>query len=113
MMGIAQTTIEVPITKGSSGILCLDEKEGHVPKPQNCIRCGKCVDICPAFLQPLYISAHSLKYDYENAESYRALDCIECGSCSFICPARRPLLPSIRVAKREIVAIKRKQQASK
>ena len=113
MMGIAQTTIEVPITKGSSGILCLDEKEGHVPKPQNCIRCGKCVDICPAFLQPLYISAHSIKYDYENAESYRALDCIECGSCSFICPARRPLLPSIRVAKREIVAIKRKQQASK
>ena len=113
MMGIAQTTIEVPITKGSSGILCLDEKEGHVPKPQNCIRCGKCVDICPAFLQPLYISAHSLKYDYEAAEGYRALDCIECGSCSFICPARRPLLQSIRVAKREIAAIKRKQQANK
>ncbi|SHJ53055.1 electron transport complex subunit RsxC [Tepidibacter formicigenes] len=109
MMGLTQYTLEVPVTKGASGILCLNKKDATLPKPKNCIRCGKCVDICPAFLQPLYISAHSLKYNFDKAEEYRALDCIECGSCSFICPSKRPLLQSIRVAKREIIAKKRKQ----
>ncbi len=108
MMGIAQYTIDIPINKGTSGILCLDEQESKLPKPQNCLRCGKCLDVCPAFLQPLYISAYSLKNDYESSKVYRALDCIECGSCSFICPARRPLLQSIRNAKREIIASKKK-----
>jgi len=109
MMGLTQYTLEVPVTKGASGILCLNKKDATLPEPKNCIRCGKCVDICPAFIQPLYISAHSLKYNFDKAEEYRALDCIECGSCSFICPAKRPLLQSIRVAKREIVAKKRKE----
>lgn len=113
MMGIAQHTIDIPINKGSSGILCLDENESKSPKPQNCLRCGKCLDVCPAFLQPLYISAYSLRNDYDSAKGYRALDCIECGSCSFICPARRPLLQSIRNAKREIIANKKKQSTSK
>lgn len=113
MMGIAQHTIDIPINKGSSGILCLDENESKTPKPQNCLRCGKCLDVCPAFLQPLYISAYSLKNDYDSANGYRALDCIECGSCSFICPSRRPLLQSIRNAKREIIANKKKQSTSK
>ncbi|MGL5713122.1 MAG: electron transport complex subunit RsxC [Paraclostridium sp.] len=109
MMGIAQYTTNIPTNKGTSGILCLDDEESKTPKPQNCLRCGKCLDVCPAFLQPLYISAYSLRGEYENAENYRALDCIECGSCSFICPARRPLLQSIRVAKKEIITLKRKQ----
>lgn len=109
MMGIAQYTIDIPTNKGTSGILCLDEEESKTPKPQNCLRCGKCLSVCPAFLQPLYISAYSLKNDFENAQNYRALDCIECGCCSFVCPARRPLLQSVRNAKREIIANKRKQ----
>lgn len=109
MMGIAQYTIDIPTNKGTSGILCLDEEESKTPKLQNCLRCGKCLSVCPAFLQPLYISAYSLKNDFENAQNYRALDCIECGSCSFVCPARRPLLQSVRNAKREIIANKRKQ----
>lgn len=113
MMGIAQYTIDIPTNKGTSGILCLDEEESRTPKPQNCLRCGKCLSVCPAFLQPLYISAYSLKNDFESAENHRALDCIECGSCSFVCPARRPLLQSVRNAKREIIANKRKQAANK
>ena len=113
MMGIAQHTIDIPTNKGASGILFLDENESKTPKPQNCLRCGKCLDVCPAFLQPLYISAHSLRNDYDSAEGYRALDCIECGSCSFICPARRPLLQSIRNAKREIIANKKKKSTNK
>lgn len=113
MMGIAQYTTDIPTNKGSSGILCLDENEARMPKSQNCLRCGKCLNVCPAFLQPLYISAYSLKNDFIRAEEFRALDCIECGSCSFICPARRPLLQSIRNAKKEIITIKKKQAANK
>ncbi|HBH3630983.1 TPA: SLBB domain-containing protein, partial [Clostridioides difficile] len=113
MMGIAQYTTEIATNKGSSGILCLDEEESRTPDIQNCLRCGRCTDVCPSFLQPLFISAYSLKDDYDTAEYHRAMDCIECGSCSFICPARRPLLQSIRSAKREIGAKRRKQAAQK
>ena len=109
MMGITQYTTEVPVTKGSSGILCLNKKDAAEPKPENCMRCGKCVTICPASLQPLYISAYSLNGMVDKAEEYRALDCIECGSCSFVCPSKRPLLQSIRVAKREVMAKRRKE----
>ena len=109
MMGVAQYTDEVVITKGSSGLLILDEEEARIPEPEQCIRCGKCVEICPVNLQPLQISAYSLNNMMEHAEKYRALDCIECGSCSFICPSKRPLLQSIRVAKNAIAEKKRKQ----
>ena len=108
MMGIAQHTDEVPVIKGTSGILVLNEKEAKLPEPQPCIRCGKCVDICPVNLQPLFISQFSLKRMHDEAEQYNALDCIECGSCSFICPSKRPLVHSIRVAKREIIAKRKK-----
>lgn len=108
MMGIAQIKLDVPATKGSSGILCLSEAEIATSSSSNCIRCGKCISICPAKIQPMFISAYALKFDYESADKYKAMDCIECGSCSFVCPATRPLLQSIRVAKREILAQRRK-----
>lgn len=108
MMGLAQSTDVLPSTKTSSGILVFDKVEARREEASNCIKCCKCVDICPARLQPMYISAYSLKDKFEEAEKYRALDCIECGSCSFICPAKRPLLQSIRVAKRYILSNKRK-----
>ncbi|MCT4606674.1 MAG: electron transport complex subunit RsxC [Marinisporobacter sp.] len=110
MMGHAQYTDEIPSTKGTSGILVFTPEEARLPEPKSCIKCGKCVEICPAFLQPLYVSAYSLNNMHDMAEKYRALDCIECGSCSFICPSKRPLLQSIRVAKREIIAKKRKSK---
>ena len=108
MMGIAQYTDAIATNKGTSGILCLSEEESKAPKVQNCLRCGRCTNICPAFLQPLYISAYSLKDDFESANKFRVLDCIECGSCSFICPSGRPLLESIRNAKKEIITMKKK-----
>lgn len=111
MMGFAQHSTDVVITKGGSGVLVFDEEEARIPDPEQCIRCGKCVEICPVNLQPLTISAYSLRNMHEHAEKYRALDCIECGSCSFICPSKRPLLQSIRVSKREIVA-KRKNKVN-
>lgn len=108
MMGIAQYGDEVPVIKGTSGILVLNKKEAKIPEPQPCIRCGKCVDICPVNLQPLFIAKFTEKRLYDEAEKYRALDCIECGSCSYICPSKRPLLQSIRIGKREIISQRKK-----
>ena len=108
MMGISQFTDQVPVIKGTSGILVLNELDAQKPEPSNCIRCGKCVDICPSGLQPLRISRNSLLRRFEEAEAYNAMDCIECGSCSFICPSKRPLVDAIRVAKQEIIAKRKK-----
>lgn len=108
MMGLSQYTLEVPVIKGTSGILILSEEEAKPGPVQPCIKCGKCLEVCPVNLQPLYISKFSLNRKYDRAEEFHALDCIECGSCSFICPSKRPLVESIRVAKREIIAKKKK-----
>lgn len=108
MMGISQFTIEVPVIKGSGGILVLTEEEVKPVPMGPCIRCGKCIEVCPVNLQPLYLSSYSLKDKFDKAEGLHALDCVECGACSYICPAKRPLVESIRVAKREIIA-KRKR----
>lgn len=108
MMGIGQFTAQVPVVKGTSGILLLNERDAKYEEPQNCIRCGKCVDACPVHLEPLFISALALQGRMEEAEKYHPIDCIECGSCSFICPSKRPLLDGIRLAKREALAKRRK-----
>lgn len=111
MMGIAQFYLDVPVIKGTSGILVLGEEESRLPEASNCIRCGKCVGVCPINLMPANLSAHALLNNFDQAESLNAMDCIECGSCSFVCPAKRPLVESIRLAKREIVAKRKKAQA--
>jgi electron transport complex protein RnfC len=108
MMGLSQFTVDVPVIKGSGGILILTEKEAAPQPISPCIKCGKCLEVCPVKLQPLYISGYALKGQFERAEKYHALDCIECGGCSFICPAKRPLVESIRFAKREIIAKRKK-----
>lgn len=108
MMGAAQYTIEVPMMKGTSGILALTKDEAAPREVSSCIKCGRCLTVCPVHLQPIYISENSLKGKMEAAESYNAIDCIECGACSYICPANRPLTESIRLAKREIMASRRK-----
>jgi electron transport complex protein RnfC len=109
MMGIAQFSAEVPVIKGTSGILILNKKDSKFEETQNCIKCARCVEICPVNLQPLIISKLSLLNKFDEAENYHALDCIECGACSFICPSKRRLVESIRVAKREIVSKRRKK----
>lgn len=108
MMGISMSTVDIPATKTASGVLCLNEEDAFIPDSSSCIKCGKCVDICPAFIQPMLLDAFALKGDYDQTEKLRVLDCIECGSCSFVCPAKRPLLHSIRVAKREVLARKKR-----
>lgn len=109
MMGLAVKTDEVVIGKGSSGILVFDEVEGAIPAENQCIRCARCVEICPAFIQPIFISLYTKKNKIKEAEEYRAMDCIECGSCSYVCPAKIELLKDIRVAKQRITAKRRKK----
>jgi len=108
MMGVAQFSDELPAMKNTSGILVFTSEDSKLPEASACIKCGKCVTTCPINLEPIQISAYALLHEYDKAAKYNALDCIECGSCSFICPAKRPLLQTIRVAKREILARKRK-----
>jgi electron transport complex protein RnfC len=108
MMGVTQFETEIPVMKGTSGILCLTKESAKIATPSNCIHCGKCVGVCPIHLQPLYIAEYSQRNKWDKCEANHAMDCIECGSCSYICPAKRTLVSSIRVAKREIIAQRRK-----
>lgn len=102
MTGFAQFSLDTPITKGTTGIIVFTEEESKPVKVLPCIKCGKCVDICPSYLQPLYISKNALHDRFDAAEDLNASACIECGSCSYICPAKRPLTESISYAKKEI-----------
>lgn len=110
MMGVAQWDIDTPITKGTSAVLVFSEKM-HLKykQPEACIRCGRCVGVCPMHLMPNFIAAYYKKGDLESSEKYGALACVECGSCSYICPALVPIVQYIKAAKGEINAAKKLQ----
>ncbi|HPT82341.1 MAG TPA: electron transport complex subunit RsxC [Limnochordia bacterium] len=104
MMGGAQFSLDVPVTKCTSGILAFGVDESKTPDSLPCIKCARCVDVCPANLLPLKLEAYGMNEQWDNAREYGALDCIECGCCTYICPSKRPLLHYIRFAKAEILA---------
>ncbi len=107
MMGRALINTDVPIAKGSSGLLLLSRRKTERGEIRDCIRCGKCVDICPMGLNPAFIMRDTQFKDWDTCEKMHVADCIECGSCSFTCPANRPLLDHIRVAKQTVMGIMR------
>ena len=113
MMGRAATSLDLSITKGTSGVIAFTERQtGQEAQVQEfpCIRCGECVEACPIFLNPsqLGLLARVGRYE-EMASEQHLLDCFECGSCSFVCPAHIPLVHRFRVAKAAV----RKERASK
>ncbi|SDW47705.1 electron transport complex protein RnfC [Lutibacter oricola] len=99
MMGKAIKNTDVPVTKGTSGILVIDQNEASRGEPKNCIRCGECVFVCPMGLEPHLLMNLSEKGLYERASNEDIMTCIECGSCSYVCPSHRPLLDYIRFGK--------------
>lgn len=98
MMGIQIYSTEVPVIKGTTGILLLPEEK--LPSEiQPCIRCGKCIDVCPMFLAPSEIGRYVEVERFDKCENLNVFDCIECGCCAYICPAKRPLVDFIKFAK--------------
>lgn len=105
MMGKALINTQVPVSKGTSGILLMDGKEALRNKVNNCIRCGNCIEACPMGLEPYLLMSLSELSDWENTEKNCIMDCIECGCCSYVCPSNRPLLDQLRVGKFKVGAI--------
>lgn len=110
MMGMAQYTLDVPVVKGMSGLLFLPRNEVKNYTPEACIRCGRCVAVCPMGLLPNMLGIYSELERFEDAEKISVMDCMECGSCAYVCPSRRPLVHLIRYAKADVMA-KRKKAA--
>ncbi len=113
MMGKALANTEVPICKGSSGVLLMADKEARRAEPQPCIRCAKCVGVCPMGLEPFLLATCSAKGDWERVEHEMIMSCIECGSCQFTCPSHRPMLDYIRLGKGKVGGIIRARNAKK
>ena len=113
MMGQALASLDIPITKGTSGIVAFTEKE-LAPTDQKvypCIRCGHCVDACPMFLNPTRLGTLARNREYDlMAENYHLYDCFECGSCSYVCPSHIPLVQQFRVGKAMLRDIKAREK---
>ncbi|MGC8721059.1 MAG: electron transport complex subunit RsxC [Caldisericaceae bacterium] len=113
MTGVAQSTVDAPVVKGTSGILMFGEEAFDMSPDEEspCIRCASCVDNCPMGLLPTLIDYASRRQDLKLAEELHALDCIECGVCSYVCPANRHLTENIKKAKQGIIKQKKIEAA--
>ncbi|NLF38462.1 electron transport complex subunit RsxC [bacterium] len=107
MMGIAVANLDIPVTKGTSGILALSNEWVKEPDIKPCIRCGRCLDVCPIGLNPTLLERLSVTKDVTALQLFHAVDCIECGCCTYTCPARRPLVHGIRYGKLQIAALRK------
>jgi len=107
MMGIAGWNLDCPVIKCTTAILILTKDEVKEYEPLPCVRCGKCVDVCPHYLLPSMIARFAEFGKWSEAKSYGALDCIECGACAYVCPSKIDLVQLIKLAKSEILSRKR------
>ena len=96
MMGIAQFTQDIPVMKGTSGILVLTEKDADIGEYSPCISCGRCVEACPMGLIPSTLSRLGERDLWQAARKIGLADCMECGCCTYVCPARRPIVHFIK-----------------
>ncbi|MCU0288306.1 MAG: electron transport complex subunit RsxC [Acidobacteria bacterium] len=110
MMGKALNSLDIPITKGFSGVVLIPGDEAGRREPVNCIRCAKCVAVCPMFLEPYLLEKLAKKEEFETCEKEAIMDCIECGSCSYICPSALPLLDYIRYGKVNVMRIMKERR---
>ena len=110
MMGFAQSSLDVTVMKNTSGILLIPAEQVSQYTSEPCIRCGKCVEVCPMDILPATISQAVENERFDWAAQLNVLACIECGSCSYVCPSHRPLNQHFKRAKAEIMAARRKEQ---
>ena len=100
MMGFAQRDLSVPVVKATNSVLCLLKDENGAAENPVCLRCGKCVGVCPMHLQPLYLYRYGNAGDLNRLQQLNLMDCVECGSCAFTCPGKLPLVEVIRKGKK-------------
>jgi len=110
MMGRAVASLNIPVTKGTSGILLMQKEESQRKESISCIRCGRCATTCPMGLEPFLLMTLGEKQIFDRAEEEKVMDCIECGSCSYTCPSNRPLLDYIRYGKGKVGQIIRSRK---
>lgn len=113
MMGKAVSSLDMPVCKTTNGITVISGDHARRNAIRPCIRCGKCVDVCPMGLEPYLIATMSAKKMWESVEREDITSCIECGSCHYTCPSNRPILDNIRVGKAAVMAIIRKRNPRK
>lgn len=99
MMGISQENLSVPVVKATNAILCLPHDENGAAENPVCLRCGKCVGVCPMGLQPLYMYRYAMCSDAQELQRLHLMDCMECGSCAYTCPGKLPLMEQFRKGK--------------
>ena len=104
MMGVAQFSLEIPVFKGTNAFLAFCEDEDKRVADPQCIRCGKCIEVCPMKLQPIHMYMYTLRKDYDAMNKFHVMDCFECGSCTYNCPGRLPLTPTFKMGKGMIKA---------
>lgn len=109
MMGMALGTLDVPCGKTFSSLLCFTKDEVAACEPSNCIRCGRCVEVCPAGLMPTKLSEVADHGDFALFDQLNGCECVECGCCSYVCPAKRRLTQSMKTGRREALALRRKK----
>jgi len=109
MMGTTLSSLNTPVIKGTSGVLCLTKEQTRLEEESSCIRCGKCMNVCPMNLNPTKLNSLVLRSKYDDFEKYHGMDCIECGCCSYTCPAKRHLTQTLREGKRTVNINRRKK----
>lgn len=109
MTGPAQYRLDLPVIKTTSGVLIQERGEIQLLEDSTCVRCARCVDVCPYNMIPCFVAEAIEVNDLALAEKYGIMDCRECGSCTFVCPARRPIVQDVKTAKAKIMAAKKKQ----
>ena len=110
MMGFEVTDLDVPVIKGTNGIIAIDSASS---KPSECIRCGRCADVCPMELFPLYYPQYADKSDWEGMKEKAVKDCIECGCCDFICSSKIPIRDSIKLGKKAVAELEKTAKEGK
>lgn len=113
MMGRPYSNLDVPVVKGTSGVTLMSKADSVRPAASACIRCAKCVGVCPMGLQPFLMSKLALLGRFDDLRAENVMDCIECGCCSFTCPSNRPLLDFIRLGKGKVGAQLRAEAAAR